>query len=64
MGGMGGGSLGGAPAATMRDPGKRNELLRGLQDAHQNLQGREIKKLQKMYDQGGMGGGVGAGGFF
>jgi uncharacterized protein YfaS (alpha-2-macroglobulin family)/TolA-binding protein len=75
MGGMGGGFFGGAmPSGAAADAGGAEAgqpaqpgLLKGLQDAYRELQGKEIEKLQRMYNQGqGMGGmgGVGAGGVF
>jgi hypothetical protein len=51
------------------DPGLQRgapgeELLKGLQDANKQFQGKQLEKLQEMYKQGGMGGGLGAGGFY
>jgi len=79
MGGMGGGFFGGgdagAPAggpfgpATHQHAGSEEAgagLLKGLQDTKRRLQGREVERLQGIYDKGmgGMGGGMGAGGMF
>jgi hypothetical protein len=42
------------------------ELLRGLEATKRRLQGKQVDELQRLYERGkgGMGGGVGAGGFF
>ncbi len=49
-------------AKTLAGPG----LLKGLQETKRRLQGKQVDNLQRIYDrgQGGMGGGVGAGGMF
>jgi hypothetical protein len=81
MGGMGGmgGFFGDGAARASADgpfgpmPVERTDsrdasagLLKGLQDTKNRLQGREVDKLQRIYNQGmgGMGGGMGMGGMF
>jgi TolA-binding protein len=71
FGGMGGMGVSGAPAAPgmgagfggfQTGPGNQ-DLLKGLQDANKQFQGKQMEKLQRMYDQGRGMGGMGAGGF-
>jgi len=75
MGGFGGFGAGPDPTVTVEAPAvltrgsatsEGAELLRGLDATKRRLQGKQIDDLQRLYDQGkrGMGGGVGAGGFF
>jgi len=78
MGGMGGGFFGGEAGGAPADgpfgpmPVERTDskdattgLLKGLQDTKNRLQGRQVDKLQRIYNQGmgGMGGGL-PGGMF
>ena len=45
--------MGGAPSPAQG--GGKGDLLKGLQDANREFQGKQVDQLQKMY-QGGMGG--------
>ncbi|MDY0169059.1 MAG: tetratricopeptide repeat protein [Thermoguttaceae bacterium] len=71
MGGMGGGFFGGVPSddsampmpAPLRGDGGKAELLRGLDDAQRELQGEQADQLQRLYEKGKGGGGMGAGFF-
>ncbi len=75
MGGGGGGFFGGpgaSPFATSVIPlppsqpgnGGKAELLRGLHESQQQLQGEQAEQLQRMYEKGYGAGGMGAGGVF
>ena len=79
MGSFGGGMPGGMPGSghfgrTDQGPADmdtrpgtmgQGDLLKGLQDANKQFQGNEVDKFEQMQKRGrGMGGGVGAGGFF
>ena len=63
MGGMGGGMF--PPDAAPGAPGAQGQadLLKGLHDANKQLQGQQVDKLKRMYEEGGAMGGMGAGFF-
>ena len=73
MGGMGGGFFGGSPPRRERrvpapspqpGDGGKAELLRGLHEAQQKLQGEQADELQRLYEKRPGAGGMGAGGVF
>ena len=68
MGGMGGGGMGAAGGFSAGggprgSAGEKTDLLEGLQDTNRELQGEQMKKLDKMYKEGSGMGGMGSGFF-
>ncbi len=61
MGGMGGGGMGGMGGGFGAPSGQKTDLLQGLQGTNRELRGKQMKKFDKMYKEGGLKGGMGAG---